>query len=94
MIRKEQNVTRRVNHVRNRMNELPLLSDTRSIKQGFIDWIIADVIKIDELKPSVDVMKKCLGHIMCIDDNWTSLNDDEIDTSKKFWKGMHGILDH
>lgn len=85
-------MTKRINHVRNRLNMPPTLSDARSIKQGLIDWIISDQVNIDELRPSVDVMKSMLGHIMCIDDNWTSLNTDHVNTSFKFWKAMHGML--
>ena len=29
---------------------------------------------------------------MCIDDNWTSLNIDDVNTGMKFFKGMHSIL--
>jgi hypothetical protein len=41
---------------------------------------------------TVAVMKKCLGHIMCLDDNWVSLNTDDVNTTTRFFKGMHSIL--
>jgi hypothetical protein len=93
MDRKDTHLNKRINHVRNRLNSSPSLSDTRSIKQGLLDWIIADNVNIDELRPSVDVMKKMLGHIMCIDDNWISLNVEQVNTSMKFWKGMYSIIE-
>ena len=93
MERKDTHFNKRINHVRNRLNLPPLISDTRNIKQGLIDWIIADQVKIETLKPSVEVMKKMLGHIMCIDDNWTSLSIDQVNTSMKFWKCMHSIIE-
>ena len=94
MQRKDTVMTKRVNHVRNRLNSLPLLTDTRSIKQGLIEWIIADNVNIDELKPSVDIMKSMLGYIMSINDDWISLEKDHVNTSMKFWKGMYSTLEY
>jgi len=93
MLRKDNLYRKQISHVRDRVNEPPRQNDIRSIKLGFIDWIIHSEAFIDELVPSVKVMKSCLGYIMLIDDNWTSLNLDDINTGRVFFKHMFDLID-
>ena len=56
--------------------------------------LLRDNIDVFTFNISVDLMKRCLPFIQCLDDNFKSVEEEEIKTNKAFWKGMYNILDN
>ena len=75
-----------------RMDKPPQLSDIRNLKKGFCRWIVSNNIDVLSLKPGVDLLKKSLPYIQCLDDNFKSVQEEDVKTNKAFWKGAYNIL--
>ena len=82
----------KLNHIKDRLDEVPNISDTRGIKQGLLDYIIEAKIDLNTLKPSKELMQNMIGYIMVVEPNWIMADLPEINTARKFYKGWYNII--
>ena len=62
-----------VTWVGTRLNKPLLMSDTRAIKDGLLDYIAFNELDPKDVTPSIELMQNVLGYIICESDDWAHL---------------------
>ena len=81
-------------YVRDRPDRLLKESDLRSIKQGFIDWIMRENLDHTTIVPNKATLVMMLPDVMLENNDFLSLDEDCICTSKKFFKNWLATIRH
>ena len=94
MSRNDHTMRVSVNHLRDRLDQRLLDSDIRSIKDGFLDYLVINRIEVNEnLTVSKNLLSEMMGYIMLLNNDWVALDYDHIVTSQPAIKEWYNIID-